>query len=95
MRTGTSTVWGAEHVEREQHGVGEGGGLLFAGEVEAIDLASVTPLVEGGGGLVVLQTLHNGVVYHHLRQRKTTVRENETSSTNVFFCFFLPEPNSG
>lgn len=60
-------VLAAEHVEGEQHGVGEGSGLLFTGEVESVHLPRVTPLVEGGRGLVILQTLHDGVVDDHLR----------------------------
>lgn len=54
----TSTIGGAEDIESEQHGVGEGGGLLLTGKVQPIDLPSVPPLMEGRGGLVVLQTLH-------------------------------------
>lgn len=69
----TSAVRRAEDIEGEQHGVGEGGGLLLTGKVQPIDLAGVTPLMEGRSGLVVFQALHYGVVDHHL-QWKT---ENE------------------
>lgn len=62
----TSTVRRTEDVEGEQHGVGEGGGLLLTGKVQPIDLAGVTPLMEGRGGLVVLQALDDGVVDHNL-----------------------------
>lgn len=62
-----ASILSAEDVEGEEHGVGEGGRLLLAGEVEAIDLPGVPPLVEGRGGLVVLEALHYGVVDHHLR----------------------------
>lgn len=64
-----TSILAAEHVEGEQHGVGEGGGLLFTGEVESVHLPRVTPLVEGGRGLVVLQALHYGIVDDHLSQR--------------------------
>lgn len=62
----TSTVRGAKDVEGKQHGVGESGGLLLTGKVQPIDLASIAPLMEGRGGLIVLQTFHYGVVDHHL-----------------------------
>lgn len=62
----TSAVGRAEDVEGEQHGVGEGGGLLLTGEVQPVDLPSITPLMEGRGGLIVLQALHYGIVDHHL-----------------------------
>lgn len=64
-----TSILAAEHVEGEQHGVGEGGGLLLTGEVESVHLPRVTPLVEGGRGLVVLQALHYGIVDDHLSQR--------------------------
>ena len=69
-----TSILSAEDVEGEEHGVGEGGGLLLAGEVEAIDLPGVPPLVEGRSGLVVLEALHYGVVDNHLwetREEKT------------------------
>lgn len=61
-----TSILSAEDVEGKEHGVGEGGGLLLAGKVEAIDLPGVPPLVEGRGGLVVLEALHYGVVDNHL-----------------------------
>lgn len=64
-----TSILSAEDVEGKKHGVGEGGGLLLAGKVEAIDLPGVPPLVEGRGGLVVLEALHYGVVDNHLRGR--------------------------
>ena len=51
------------------HGTGEYVGVLLAAEVEAVDLSGVAPLVEGLRGLVVLQPLGNGTVYHHLERR--------------------------
>lgn len=62
-----TSILSAEDVEGEQHGVGEGGGFLLAGKVEAVDLPGIPPLVEGWGSLVVLETLHDGVVNNHLR----------------------------
>ena len=66
-RTGGDVKWelpaeltrllGAQHVEGEEHGIGEGGGLLLAGEVETVHLPGITPLVEGWCGLVVLEPL--------------------------------------
>jgi len=66
LRGKRTSILSAEDVEGEEHGIGEGGGLLLAGEVEAIDLPGVPPLVEGRGGLVVLEALHYGVVDDHL-----------------------------
>lgn len=62
----TSTVRRAEDVEGEQHSIGEGGGLLLTGKIQPINLAGVTPLMEGRGGLIVFQALHYRVVDHHL-----------------------------
>lgn len=50
----TSTVRRAKDIEGEQHGVREGRGLLFTGKVQPIDLTSITPLMEGRSGLIVL-----------------------------------------
>lgn len=69
MRTecGTPTcVLGVEHLQGMHHGTGKHVGVLLAAKVEAVDLAGVAPLVEGLRGLVVLQPLGNGTVYHHL-----------------------------
>lgn len=70
MKTITS-ILSAEDVEGKQHGVGEGGGFLLAGKVEAVDLPGISPLVEGRGSLVVLEALHDGVVNNHLRHSRT------------------------
>lgn len=69
MKTITS-ILRAEDVEGKQHGVREGGGLLLAGKVEAVDLPGISPLVEGWGSLVVLEALHDGVVNDHLRRKR-------------------------
>lgn len=61
-----TSILSTEDVECKEHSVGEGGGLLLAGEVEAIDLPGVPPLVEGRRGLVVLEALHYRVVDNHL-----------------------------
>ena len=66
MRGKLTSILSAEDVEGKEHGVGEGGGLLLAGEVEAIALPGVPPLMESRGGLVVLEALHYGVVDNHL-----------------------------
>ncbi len=58
----------AQDIECKQHGVGEGGGLLFAGKVQPVNLPRISPLVEGGCGLVILQPLHDGVVYNDLEE---------------------------
>lgn len=62
-----------QNIEGKQHGIREGGGFLLAGEVEAIDLPCVAPLVEGGRGLVVLQAFDDGVVNDHLEKGSKTV----------------------
>lgn len=49
-----TSILSAEDVEGEQHGVGERGGFLLAGKVEAVNLPGIPPLVEGWGSLVVL-----------------------------------------
>ena len=41
-------------------------GVVFAGKVEAVDLAVVPPLVECWGGLVVFQALQDGAIDYHL-----------------------------
>lgn len=58
----------AQDIERKQHGSGEGGGLLFAGKVQPVNLPRITPLVESWRGLVIFQTFHNGVVYNDLEE---------------------------
>lgn len=65
-----TSILSAEDVKGEEHGVGEGGGFLLAGEVEAVDLPGIPPLVEGRGGLVVLESLHYRVVDNHLCERR-------------------------
>lgn len=50
---------GIHDVQGKQHGIGERGRLLLTGEVQAIDLAGVSPLVEGWCRLIVLQPFHN------------------------------------
>lgn len=59
-------VLGVEHLQGMHHGTGKYVGILLAAEVKAVDLSGVAPLVEGQRGLVVLQPLGNGTVYHHL-----------------------------
>lgn len=72
------------------HGTGEYVGVLLAPKVEAVDLPSVTPLVEGLRGLVILQPLGNGTVYHHLpnwcmvRGKRKGVK---TKPTSIGFCY--------
>lgn len=59
-----------KHLQRVHHGAGEDVGVLLAAKVEAVDLTSVAPLVEGQGGLIVLQTLGDGTVDHHLEEQQ-------------------------
>ena len=49
-----------------KHRGGEHVRVVLAGEVEAVHLLVVPPLVESGRGLVVFQPLENGAVDHHL-----------------------------
>ncbi len=67
-------VLGVEHLKGVHHGTSKYVGVLLAAKVEAVDLPGVTPLVEGLRGLVVLQPLGNGTVYHHL---ETFMRRKE------------------
>lgn len=60
---------GAEHIEGKQHGVGEGGGLLFTGKVEPIHLPGITPLVKRRSGLIIFQALYNRVVNDNLESK--------------------------
>lgn len=48
------------------HGPGKVLRIVLAREVEAVDELGVAPLVEGGGGLVVLEALQDGAVDDHL-----------------------------
>ena len=52
-----------------QHGLCKAVCILLAGEVEAIDLSVVPPLVKGGSGLVVLESFQYCTVddnlWHH------------------------------
>ena len=57
------------------HGTGKYIGILLAAKVKAIDLSGITPLVEGLRGLVVLEALGNGTVYHHLKKSMMCKRE--------------------
>lgn len=66
MLDSRASVLRAEHIEGKHHGGREGGGLLLAGEVETVHLPGITPLVEGGCGLIILQPLYYGVVDHYL-----------------------------
>lgn len=66
LRKKRTSILSTEDIEGEEHSVGEGCCLLLAGEVEAIDLPGVPPLVESWGGLVVLEALHYGVIDNHL-----------------------------
>lgn len=75
-----TSILSTEDIEGKEHSIGEGGGLLLAGEVEAIDLPGVPPLVEGWCGLVVLETLHYWVVDDHLwKTRKRRMQERQSS----------------
>lgn len=70
-----TSILSTEDIEGKEHSIGEGGGLLLAGEVEAIDLPGVPPLVEGWCGLVVLETLHYWVVDDHLWRTRGECRK--------------------
>ena len=65
------------------HGTGKYIGILLAAKVKAIDLSGVAPLMEGLCGLVVLQTLGNCTVYHHLLM--TTAGRNEGQKREISF----------
>ena len=55
------------------HAVGEQRGVLLTAKVQPPDLPRVTPLVEVGRGLVVLQTLHDWTVDDHLTGRERSM----------------------
>ena len=65
------------YLQCPEHGCCEDLRVVLAGEVESVDLSLVSPLVEGGGGLIVLQTLQYGTVYHHLRKKLVTVNKRK------------------
>ena len=60
------------YLQSSEHGCREDFSVVFAGEVEAVDLLVVPPLVEGRSGLVVLQPLQNGTVDDHLESKEKT-----------------------
>ena len=63
------TLWLThQSVQGCNHGLGKVFCLLATGKVETIHLTIVAPLMEGWGGLVVLQPFQDGTVYHHLKQ---------------------------
>lgn len=55
------------HLKCLEHGLCEGICIIFTGEVEAVHLPVVSPLMEGEGGLVVLESLQNSTVYDNLK----------------------------
>lgn len=59
-------ILGVEHLQSMHHGTGKYVGILFAAEVESVDLPGITPLVKSLRRLVVLETFGNGTIYHHL-----------------------------
>lgn len=63
---GRLSVHVIERVEGGQHGPREVLSILTGGEVEAVHLATVSPLVECRGRLVVLEPLQDGAVDDHL-----------------------------
>lgn len=50
---------GIHDVQGEQHGIGECGCLFLTCKVQAVDLAGISPLVEGRRCLIVLQPFHD------------------------------------
>ena len=80
------------HLQRLEHGGCEHVRVVLAGEVEAVDLLVVPPLVEGGRGLVVLQPLQDGAVDHHLHTpaltslllRNSSLPEHQHFRLNIF-----------
>lgn len=66
------------------HGTGKYIGILLAAKVEAVDLSGIAPLVEGLRGLVVLEALGNGTVYHHLMTMMSK-REKGKEETKIRF----------
>lgn len=67
------------------HGTGKYIGILLAAKVEAVDLSGIAPLVEGLRGLVVLEALGNGTVYHHLEKSMMSKREKGKEETKIRF----------
>lgn len=61
---------GIGHADRKLRSV------LLAAEVEAPDLAGITPLVEYGSGLIVLDTSNDGTVDNHLLVRLQLAANN-------------------
>lgn len=73
-----TSILAAEDIESEEHCIGESGGLLFTGEVESVHLAGVTPLMESGRGLVVLESLNYRIVDDHLLVLKFDTHHTES-----------------
>ena len=62
-----------EGVKRRVHGLCKVVSIIFAREVETIDLATVAPLVKCRRCLVVLQGLKYRTVYHYLNTRNKSL----------------------
>lgn len=56
------------YLQGMHHGSRKAVGIFSTGEVEAVYMPRIPPLVEGGGRLVVLQATDYSTVYHHLRE---------------------------
>lgn len=65
----------SSYLERMHHGACEAIGVFATGEIEAVDMPRVAPLVERGGSLVVLESADDAAVYYHLERREQQIRE--------------------
>ena len=83
-----------ETLQRCQHGPCEAACVLLTRKVESIHLSVVSPLVEGRGGLVVLEPLQDGAVDDHLKEIRHIhmrwIYTQACQSTRVVYSFSIP-----
>lgn len=91
---GLTCVLRIKHLQCMHHGTGKYVCILLATKVEAVDLSGITPLVEGLCGLVVLQPLGNGTVYHHLQTSVNQKREETETRQERFMTSSLKDHNN-
>lgn len=91
---GLTCVLRIKHLQCVHHGTGKYVCILLATKVEPVDLSGITPLVEGLCGLVVLQPLGNGTVYHHLQTSVNQKREETETRQETFMTSSLKDHNN-
>lgn len=77
------------------HGSREAVGIFSTGEIEAVYVPRIPPLVEGGSRLVVLQTTYYSTVYHHLMIIKLPSDDSEGVVLGVVVDVHLGQAGAG